>query len=79
MKNNPVYLIIECCKMDNFIDYWGETAPDYENVIGVYTDPNEAESVRAKLQTADDEYVKNCDTDPVEYIIREFRIGELGA
>lgn len=79
MNGNSVYLIIECCKMYDYIDHNGETAPDVEIVIGVYTDFNEAESVRTNLQIADDEYVKNYDTDPVKYIIREFRIGELMA
>lgn len=66
-----VYLLLKIEEMTEFIDCYGKTAPDKEEIVNVFNTEEKAKNEKLKLekQMKDEE-----DTDCIFYVIREYAV-----
>ena len=70
-----VYVVIEIMSMNEFTDYYGDTANDHEEIIGIYDSKTKAlqrkEECESELIETDE-----CDDEDVYYQIREYELNK---
>lgn len=70
-----VYVVIEITSMNSFTDLYGQTANDYEEIIGIYDSKIKAQQRKEKCESELIETDDDDDSD-VYYQIREYELNK---